>query len=121
VNTAFLILAWTTVGFNVGSGVLSVARLKVIYPLLDQLKDIGVSRSWLVFPIGVLKLAGGLGVAAGLLGVPYLGPVAAAGLILFWTCAIYSHVLARFYPIETVGTFLFLGLAVSTFATGLAV
>lgn len=109
-STLYLVLAATAAVLNLGSGVASMLRLKVIYPLLDGVK---VPRSMLVFPIGVLKAAGGLGIAVGLLGAPWIGTAAAAGLVLFWTCAAYSHALANFWPKETILMFAFLGLAVA--------
>ncbi|MEU5875246.1 DoxX family protein [Glycomyces sp. NPDC047369] len=101
---------------NLGSGIGAAVRLKVILPLMDGAH---VPQSMLVFPIGVLKIAGGLGLLAGL-AYPPLGIASAAGLVLFWTCAVHTHVLANFWPKETVGTFSFLGLAVATLALGLA-
>lgn len=44
--------------------------------------------SWLTFSIGTLKTAGAIGLVLGLVGVPYLGAAAAAGLILFFVCAL---------------------------------
>ncbi|MFB9662516.1 DoxX family protein [Glycomyces mayteni] len=101
---------------NLGSGIGAAVRLKVILPLMDGAH---VPQSMLVFPIGVLKIAGGLGLLAGL-AYPPLALASAAGLILFWACAVHTHILANFWPKETVGTFSFLGLAIATLALGLA-
>jgi hypothetical protein len=101
---------------NLGSGIGAIVKLKVILPLMD---GANVPQSMLVFPIGVFKAAGGLGLLAGL-AFPLVGTAAAAGLVLFWTCAVHTHVLANFWPKETVGTFAFLGLAVGTLALDLA-
>lgn len=101
---------------NLGSGIGAMVRLKVILPLMD---GANVPHSMLVFPIGVLKAAGGLGLLAGL-AFPLVGTAAAAGLVLFWTCAVHTHVLANFWPKETFGTFTFLGLAIGTLALDLA-
>jgi uncharacterized protein (DUF697 family) len=101
---------------NLGSGIGAMVRLNVILPLMD---GANVPRSMLVFPIGVLKVAGGLGLLAGL-AFPLAGTAAAAGLVLFWTCALHTHVLANFWPKETAGTFAFLGLAAATLALDLA-
>ncbi|THV26156.1 DoxX family protein [Glycomyces paridis] len=116
-STLYLVLALTAAVLNLGSGIGSIARLKVIYPLLD---GASVPHSMLVFPIGVLKTAGGLGIALGLLGVPLVGTAAAAGLVLFWTCAVHTHVLANFWPKETYLTFTFLATAIGTLALDLA-
>jgi hypothetical protein len=102
---------------NLGSGIGAMVRLKVILPLMDGAH---VPHSMLVFPIGVLKVLGGLGLLAGLAGFPLVAVAAAAGLVLFWTCAVHTHVLANFWPKETVGTFAFLGMAIATLALGLA-
>jgi hypothetical protein len=55
-----------------------------------------VPESWLTFPIGTLKTLGALGLAAGLLFRP-LGISAAIGLVLFFVCAIYTHIRAGDY------------------------
>ncbi|WP_100444443.1 DoxX family protein [Glycomyces xiaoerkulensis] len=115
-SALYFTLAVVTVAFNVFSGTASMLRLAIIYPLLD---GANVPRSWLVFPIGVLKTAGGLGVLAGLLFAPWIGTVAAAGLVMFWVCALYTHVLANFWPRETILALVFLALAAGTLATDL--
>ncbi|RRR98548.1 DoxX family protein [Glycomyces terrestris] len=115
-STLYLVLVLAGGLANLGSGIGAMARLKVILPLMDGAH---VPHSMLVFPIGVLKVLGGLGLLAGL-AYPPLGTAAAAGLVLFWTCAVHTHVLANFWPKETVGTFAFLGLAVTTLALDLA-
>jgi uncharacterized membrane protein YphA (DoxX/SURF4 family) len=56
----------------------------------------GVPVSWLTFPIGTLKTTGAVGLAAGLAFRP-LGVAAAIGLILFFVCAIYTHIRANDY------------------------
>jgi uncharacterized membrane protein YphA (DoxX/SURF4 family) len=56
----------------------------------------GVSVSWLTFPIGTLKTTGAVGLAAGLAFRP-LGVAAAIGLVLFFVCAIYTHIRANDY------------------------
>jgi hypothetical protein len=56
----------------------------------------GVPVSWLTFPIGTLKTLGALGLAAGLVYRP-LGVSAAIGLMLFFVCALYTHVRAGDY------------------------
>lgn len=61
----------------------------------------GVPPSWLTFPIGTRKTAGAAGLL-GLLGVPLIGTAAAVGLVLFFVCAVYTHLLARDYSIQLV-------------------
>ncbi|MFE6970514.1 DoxX family protein [Isoptericola sp. NPDC057653] len=88
-----VVVVLAAVTMNAVSGVLWVARPRRVLPGLQKnLAAIGVPESWATFPIGTLKLAGAAGLLAGLVGVPYVGTAAAAGLILFWVCAIFSHV-----------------------------
>lgn len=49
-------------------------------------------ESWLTFPIGTLKTAGAIGLLLSLVGVPVIGTAAAIGLILFFVCAMYTHI-----------------------------
>lgn len=114
-STLYLVLAITFGVLNLGSGIGAMVRLKVILPLMDGAH---VPHSMLVFPIGVLKVLGGLGLLAGL-AYPPVGTAAAAGLVLFWTCAVHTHVLANFWPKETVGTFTFLASSIVLLALGL--
>jgi uncharacterized membrane protein len=57
----------------------------------------GVPESWLTFPIGTLKTAGAVGLLVGLLGVPVIGVAAVIGLVLFFVCAVYTHIRAGDY------------------------
>ncbi|WP_199036571.1 DoxX family protein [Glycomyces salinus] len=115
-STFYIVLAATAAGAHLFSGVASMMRLKIIYPLLER---VGVPGSWLVFPIGVAKTAGGLGLLAGLLGPHWIGVAAAGGLVLFWTCAIFAHLRADFWPKQTPLIFVFTALAAGTLAVGL--
>jgi DoxX-like family len=83
--TAIAIVAY---GF---SGVAALAHFK---PILPGMARAGVPESWLTFPIGTLKIAGTVGLIIGLAGLPVIGAAAAIGLILFFVCAVYTHVLA---------------------------
>lgn len=82
---------------------------------------VGVPETWLTFPIGILKAAGAIGLLLGLVGVPLIGTAAAIGLVLFFVCAVYTHLLARDYSpqLATAGG-LFLPLAVGSLVLGLA-
>ncbi|HJP77023.1 MAG TPA: DoxX family protein [Pseudonocardiaceae bacterium] len=64
--------------------------------------------------MGTLKTAGAVGLAAGVLGIPLLGTAAAIGLVLFFTCAVYTHLLARDYSVQFVLANGFLVLCVTT-------
>lgn len=116
-STFSLILVLTGGLLNLGSGIGAMVKLPVILPLMDGAR---VPRSMLVFPIGTLKVLGGAGLLIGL-AVPPIGTAAAVGLVLYWTCAVHTHLLANFWPKETVGTFTFLALAIGTLALDLAV
>jgi hypothetical protein len=80
----------------------------------------GVPESWLTFPIGTLKTAGAVGLLLGLVGVPFIGTAAAIGLILFFVCAIYTHVRASDYTPQFGLANGFLALAVGALVLGLA-
>lgn len=74
---------------------------------------------WLTFPIGTLKTAGAVGLLPGLLGVPLIGTAAAIGLVLFFVCAVYTHVRAGDYSAQFGLANGFLILAVGTLVLGL--
>ncbi|MEV1005990.1 DoxX family protein [Streptomyces sp. NPDC049881] len=92
ISTAHLVVTLFAALANGFSGVGAVLRLPAILPGMARA---GVPESWLVFPIGTLKLAGAAGLLLGLLGVPLIGPAAALGLTLYFLCAIGVHVHAR--------------------------
>lgn len=92
------------------SGVASLARFK---PIIPGMVRAGVPESWLIFPIGTLKTAGALGLLLGLVGVPFVGAAAAIGLVLFFVCAAYTHLLAEDYSPQLGSAVGFLGLAVA--------
>ncbi|NBE96848.1 DoxX family protein [Nonomuraea sp. KC401] len=72
---------------------------------------LGIPFSWLP-PLGALKAAGAAGLLLGLLGVPFVGVAAAAGLVLFFTGAVVVHVRAQEYvKIAIPGGFLALAVA----------
>jgi hypothetical protein len=78
----------------------------------------GVPHSRL-FLLGALKALGALGLLAGI-GVPLIGIAAAIGLILFFVCAIYTHVRASDYSPQFGLAIGFLLLAVATLGLALA-
>jgi len=63
--------------------------------LLANMTRLGVRESRLT-ELGLLKAAGAVGLLVGI-GVPLLGMVAAAGLALFFLCAITVHLRSRDY------------------------
>lgn len=92
-ETLYVAVALATALANAASGTVSVVRPTAVLPVLRQgMQTVQVPESWLVFPIGVLKLAGAAGLAAGLLGLPYVDLAAATGLVAFWLCAVAFHV-----------------------------
>lgn len=58
-----------------------------------QADRLRVPRSWML-PLGTLLAAGALGLLAGL-AVPVLGTLAAAGLVLYFVCALGAHLRVR--------------------------
>src|ERR1017187_1772778 len=91
---AYVIVTIVAVAANAFSGVAAILHFK---PILPAMARAGAPESWLTFPIGTLKTAGAVGLLLGLIGVPVIGTAAAIGLILFFVCAIYTHVRAGDY------------------------
>jgi hypothetical protein len=117
VHTAYVVVALLAVAANGFSGVAALVHMKAILPGMVKA---GVPESWLTFPIGALKTAGAIGLLLGLVGVPLIGTAAAIGLILFFVCAIYTHVRASDYSPQFGLANGFLALAVATLVLGLA-
>lgn len=93
-NTLYTGVTLLAIGANGFSGLAALLHFK---PIVPGMVKAGVPQSWLTFPIGTLKTAGALGLLLGLFGVPLIGPMAAVGLILFFVCAVYTHLLAGDY------------------------
>jgi len=97
-TTVAVVVVAVTVAINAFSGVAALLHWKAILPGMVKA---GVPESWLTFPIGTLKTAGAVGLLAGLLaGVPALVVAAAIGLVLFFVCALYTHVRAADYTAQ---------------------
>src|SRR5438876_11895395 len=92
--SVYLVVTLLAIAANTFSG---VAALLHWQPILPGMLKAGVPEAWLTFPIGTLKTAGAVGLLLGLLGVPLIGTAAAIGLVQFFVCATYTHVLARDY------------------------
>ena len=90
-NTAYLAVTITAIVIN---GVSGIAALAHFAPIMPGMAAAGVPVSWLRFPIGTLKVLGAVGLLVGLW-VPPIGIAAAAGLVIFFICALYTHVLAK--------------------------
>jgi hypothetical protein len=115
--TAFFIVTLLAVAANAFSGVAAIAHFK---PILPGMARAGVPESWLTFPIGTLKIAGAIGLLLGLAGIPVIGTAAAIGLVLFFVCALYTHVRAHDYSSQFGLAIAFLALAVAALVLGLA-
>jgi hypothetical protein len=90
-HTATLIVTIVAIVINGFSGIAALAHFA---PIMPGMAAANVPVSWLRFPIGTLKLLGALGLLAGLW-IPAIGLAAAAGLIIFFVCALYTHVMAK--------------------------
>ena len=116
-DTAYVVVALVAVAANGFSGIAAIAHFR---PILPGMARVGVPESWLTFPIGTLKTAGAAGLLLGLAGVPLVGTAAAAGLVLFFVCAVSAHLRAGDYSSQLGLAVGFLGLAVASLALGLA-
>jgi hypothetical protein len=116
-STAYVVTALVTTAANTFSGVAAITGFKpIMRTLRPALQKSGVPESWLIFPIGVPKAAGAIGLALGLLGVPLVGTAAAAGLVLYFVCALYTHLRVSDFSMQFYLAIVFLGLAVATLA-----
>jgi hypothetical protein len=114
-TTAYLAVTLTAIAANGFSG---MAALLQFQPIMPGMAKAGVPVSWLTFPIGTLKTLGALGLAAGLHFRP-LGISAAIGLVLFFVCAIYTHIRAGDYSPQFGLAIGFLGLNAAALALAL--
>lgn len=115
-TTAYIAVTLVAIAGNGFSGIAALLHFK---PIVPGMAKAGVPLSWLTFPIGTLKTAGALGLAAGLAFRP-LGISAAIGLVLFFVCAVYTHVRAEDYGAQFGLANGFLGLNVAALALALA-
>ncbi|WP_426511368.1 DoxX family protein [Dactylosporangium sp. McL0621] len=97
--SAHAVPALVTAAANLFSGTCAVLHFGPSRPILPGMARAGVPESWLTFPIGTLKPAGAFGLPAGL-AVPWAGTLAAFGLVLFFVCALYTHVRAGDYSAQ---------------------
>ena len=116
--TAYFVVTVVAIAANGFSGIAAILHWR---PILPGMEKAGVPVSWLTFPIGTLKTAGAVGLLLGLVGVPYLGTAAAFGLILFFVCALYTHVRSGDISSQFGLAIFFLGLAVTSLILDLAV
>src|SRR5919197_282080 len=97
--TAYVAVTLLAIAANTFSGVAALVHFK---PILPGMVKAGVPESWLTFPIGTLKTAG------------------AVGLILFFVCALYTHMRAGDYAPQFGLALGFLLLAVAALVLDLA-
>ncbi len=116
-STAYVAVAVLAIAATAFSGIAALVHFK---PILPAMARAGVPESWLTFPIGTLKTAGAAGLLLGLAGVPWIGTAAAIGLVLFFVCAVYTHLRARDYSSQFGLANGFLALSTATLVLGLA-
>lgn len=114
-GTAQGVVAAIALVANGFSGIAALFRLPAILPGMAKA---AVPQSWLIFPIGTAKTAGALGLMAGPVWPP-VGWAAAAGLVLFFVCAICTYVLARDYSAQFALAIGFLALITGTLGLSL--
>src|SRR6266566_6685861 len=114
---AYVVITLLAIAATAFSGVAALVHFK---PILRGMAKAGVPESWLTFPIGTLKTAGAVGLLLGVIGVPLIGTAAAIGLILFFVCAIYTHLRAGDYSLQFGLAIGFLSLAVAALVLDLA-
>ncbi|MDA3627791.1 DoxX family protein [Saccharopolyspora sp. WRP15-2] len=116
-HSAYIVVTLLAITMNAGSAIAGTIRRKKLAPAMRRA---GVPESWIVFPINTLKLAGALGLLLGLVGVPLIGLAAAIGLVLFYVCAVHTHLLSRDYSPQLGLASGFLAVAASALALALA-
>ncbi|MDQ6636684.1 MAG: DoxX family protein [Candidatus Dormibacteraeota bacterium] len=116
--TAYVVVTLLAIAANGFSGIAAAVHFK---PILPAMARAGVPESWLTFPIGTLKTAGAVGLLLGLIGVPLIGAAAAIGLILFFVCALYTHIRASDFSAQFGLAIGYLVLAVATLVLVLAI
>ncbi len=95
----------------VANGAVAIGGLAKAPFVVKNSVEVGVAPVWVPL-LGGLKAVGAIGLLAGVLGVPVVGTVAAAGLVSFFTGAICFHIRAKvFYNIAFPGFFLVLAAA----------
>jgi hypothetical protein len=104
VFTAYVVVTLMAIAANTFAATADFMRYKFV---LITAARAGVPESWLT-TLGTLKAAGALGLLVGLIGVPPIGTAAAVGLVLFFVCAIVTHLRAGDYSIGPAAAFLLL-------------
>ncbi|MEU3604093.1 DoxX family protein [Streptomyces sp. NPDC035033] len=94
---AYAVLAGLLALAMTGSAVATFTRNPAV---AGNMTKLGVPDSWLPW-LGTAKVAGALGLLAGLV-VPALGAAAAIGLVLYFVGALVTHVRAKDYALAPV-------------------
>lgn len=89
-SIAYIVITIATVLANAGVAAGDLVRAPSV---LATSAAVGVSPRW-VPTLGALKAAGAAGLLLGLLGIPWIGVLAATGLVLFFIGAVAVHVRA---------------------------
>jgi hypothetical protein len=115
-TTAYVLVTLLAIAANTFSGIAALVHFR---PILPGMARAGVPASWLTFPIGTLKTAGAVGLLLGLVGIPLIGTAAAIGLVLFFVCAVYTHIRVSDYGAQFGLANAFLLLAAAALVLGL--
>ncbi|WP_405134667.1 DoxX family protein [Nocardia sp. NBC_01388] len=113
---AYIVVTLVTLVANAFEGVATIIKADFVK---QNIAEVRVPVSWLPM-LGAAKAAGALGLLAGLLGLRPLGIAAAAGLTLFFVCAVIVHLWTRVvhniaFPV------LFLAFAIASLGLAIAV
>jgi hypothetical protein len=107
-----MLIAYDAVGSLTAAAIGLIATLGFLRSpwVVENMTSVGLEPSS-VYPLGLLKTAGAVGLLVGI-ALPALGVAAAIGLVLFFIGAITAHVRAReFATIPFPGMFLVLAVA----------
>ena len=105
-HITYLVITGVAALANGYAASLNFAGAASVRAVADRLQ---VSGKWMI-PLGTLLAAGAAGLLVGV-AVPVLGKAAAAGLILYFICALSAHIRARDRDVGGAVTFLVLAVA----------
>lgn len=91
---ATTILGAVTVACVIANAGIAIADFSRARFVLANSAEVGVAPRWIPC-LAALKLAGALGVLAGLVAAPWLGVAASTGLVAFFVGAVAVHVRTR--------------------------
>jgi DoxX-like family len=111
-HTAYVAVTIVVALANSYAAVLSLVGAESVREVADEVR---VPQMWMI-PFGVLLAAGAVGLVAGF-GVPVLGTAAAAGLVVYFVCALSAHIRVRDPRVG--GAVTFLALATAALVTGI--